>query len=153
MKTTILYSIVFALLLVGCKKETQVKTVPVAQETVPVTDEIKMECYIYNQNGSAISLQVDHSENAISGRLTIGLKEKDLNTGIFEGKIENNILIADYKFQSEGTESTRQVAIQFKDGHAYMGYGEMNEDGTKFKDVSQLKFDSTMPLDKTECAK
>lgn len=154
MKKLLLFSIVI-LLLIGCKnepKETPAPTLPVAEETLPPPAP-KFECYLYNANGSIVSLDVNYEENSVYGSLTYRLKEKDANTGTFTGKIENDILIADYKFQSEGMESMRQVAFQLKDGKAVEGYGEMTEDGTKFKDVSKLQFDSTMPLSSHDCPK
>jgi hypothetical protein len=155
MKTQILFPIIFALLLIGCKKETPppTPTVPIAEETVPQDNDIKTECYLYNEFGSVISLEIDYPENTVSGRMTYALKEKDSNYGVFTGKIENNVLIADYSFVSEGVESKRQIAFQIKDGELFEGYGEMNEDGTRFKDVTKLKFNYTMPLKKVECSK
>jgi hypothetical protein len=151
MKSQIVLALACFALLTGCKKETPAPTVPIAQETLPPTP--KVECYSYNENGSEISIEMHYGKDGIDGNLYYGLKEKDRNQGIFNGRIENNILIADYKFQSEGTESTRQVAFQLKDGKLIEGYGEMNEDGTRFKDVSKLSFTSTMPLTKTDCPK
>ena len=156
MKRQIVFSIVFALLLIGCKKETKetpAKTVPIAEETIPDPNDNKTECYLYNESGSVISLELSHNENNISGNLTYALKEKDSNNGVFIGQIKNNVLIADYKFQSEGTESTRQIAFLIKDNQLFEGYGEMNKDGTKFMDVAKLKFNYTMPLKKTDCPK
>lgn len=156
MNKQLLFSIAFALMLIGCKKEipkTPKPTVPIAEETVPESDEPKTECYLYNEKGSVISLQLSYNENGISGIMTYALKEKDHNFGTIDGKIENGIYIGDYKFLSEGVESTRQVAFLLKDRKAIEGYGEMTADGTKFKNVAKLKFDSTMPLTKTECAK
>jgi hypothetical protein len=46
----------------------------------------------------------------------------------------------------------REVAFIIKDGKLIEGYGELNEEGTTFKDPSQLHFTSTMPLQKTNCS-
>jgi hypothetical protein len=155
MKSQFVLALACFSLMTGCKKETTTetpkKTVPIAEETLPPAP--KIECYSYNENGSVISIELHYGKDGVDGNLYYGLKEKDRNQGIFNGRIENNILIADYKFQSEGTESTRQVAFQLKDGKLVEGYGEMNEDGTRFKDVSKLSFTSTMPLSKTDCPK
>lgn len=150
----LLFAIFFALLLIGCKKEIPENTSPITEEVKSnetKSDKPKEECYSYNAKGSVISLQLHYNENNVSGSLTYALKEKDSNTGFFTGTIKNNILVADYTFQSEGTESTRQVAFQFKDGKVFEGYGDMNQEGTRFKDATKLNFDSTMPLDKTIC--
>ena len=155
MKKQILFSLVFVLTLIGCKKETEEETpeptVPVAEEPVPTV--AKNECYSYKANGSDINMQIEFKGDDLSGTLNYFLAEKDGNAGTFTGKSENDILLLDYTFQSEGVQSTRQVAFKMQDGKLIEGYGEMNEDGTKFKDVSQLKFDSKMPLTKTACSK
>jgi hypothetical protein len=152
MKKEILFSIAFVMLLVGCKKEIkETPTVPIAEEVIP--DEPKLECYLYDESGNAISVQLSYNENNVSGSLTYALKEKDSNNGVFVGQIKDNILIADYTFLSEGTKSKRQIAFQIKDNQLLQGYGEMNEDGTKFKDVAKLKFNATMPLKKQDCPK
>lgn len=38
-----------------------------------------------------------------------------------------------------------------KDNQLIEGYGDLNEDGTKFKDVNSIKDTSTMPLTKVDC--
>lgn len=155
MKKQLLFSFVLVLTLMGCKKETEEetpeKTVPVAEEPVPAV--ATNECYSYKANGTDINMQIETKGNEVSGALNYFLAEKDSNVGTFIGKSENGILILEYTFESEGVQSTRQVAFKSEDGKLIEGYGEMNEDGTKFKDVSQLKFDSKMPLTKTSCAK
>lgn len=155
MKKQILFSLVFVLTLIGCKKETEEETpettVPVAEEPAPVVP--INECYSYKGNGSDINMQIEFKGTEVSGSLNYFLAEKDGNAGTFTGTSEDDILLLDYTFQSEGVQSTRQIAFKMIDGRLIEGYGEMNEDGTKFKDVSQLKFDSKMPLGKMACTK
>lgn len=110
-------------------------------------------CYSYDQNGNAISIQIETTGEDVFGAMAYSLAEKDKNAGFLKGKWEKDILLLNYTFQSEGTQSTRQVAFQLKDNQLIEGYGEMTEEGTKFKDVSQIKFTSTMPLSKTDCPK
>lgn len=151
MNRQLLFSIAFALLLIGCKKEATPTVTPVAEETE--TAPPKMECYAYDANGSKIDLQLQYSSgDEITGTLIYGLAEKDSNKGTIKGKVENNILIADYTFYSEGTASTRQVAFKLEGDKLVEGYGELTQDGTHFKDTSKLNFDSKMPLTKIDCA-
>lgn len=138
------------MLLIGCKKETPATTPAKAtEEKKPVL--LKKECYSYDAKGSKIELRIEYKGSDVTGTLTYALSEKDSNKGTFVGKLENNILLLDYTFQSEGTESTRQVAFQVINNTLLEGYGEMTLDGTHFKDVAQIKFTSTMPLKKIEC--
>lgn len=149
MKKYILLPIVFTMLLTGCKKETPETTTPVTE--VSKTDEPKTECYSFEENGSSVSLKMETIGNEVTGTMVYSLAEKDKNTGTFKGTINNNIILADYTFQSEGVESIRQIAFERKGDKLIEGFGGMNEDGTKFKDVNQLKFNSTMPLSKLDC--
>ncbi len=156
MKTKILISAVCLLFVISCKKEmpaeTPEKTVPVAEETLPEAP--KTECYSVNKNGNIISMELNYQEeNNVSGTLSYALQEKDANVGTFVGQIKDSILVADYTFQSEGVKSTRQLAYKFKGNQIVEGYGDMNENGTRFKDISKLDFDSKMPLIKGDCAK
>lgn len=151
MKSKILFTIAFVTLFISCKKEAPEVTTPVTETVKP--EEPKTTCYSFEENGSSVSLQMETTGKDVAGTMVYALAEKDKNTGTFKGTINNDILIADYTFQSEGVESTRQIAFELKDGQLIEGYGEMNEDGTKFKDVAQIKFDSTMPLSKVECPK
>ncbi len=43
------------------------------------------------------------------------------------------------------------MAFWVKDNQLIEGYGDLNEDGTKFTDVNTIKYTSTMPLTKVEC--
>ena len=150
MKKQIILSLSILFLSVSCKDgDFLVLGKSVTVEPVTATK----ECYEYDQDGNDISMQIETTGKDVIGAMTYSLSEKDKNAGILKGQWKNDILLLDYTFLSEGTESTRQVAFQLKDGQLIEGYGEMTEDGTKFKEVSQLKFTSTMPLSKTNCPK
>jgi len=158
MKKIIFLSVV-AVILTNCKnKETEEVTI---SET-PITETVEAkqialanDCYVYDADGSKIELQITNTQNEISGNLCYTLKEKDSNKGTFKGNLNGAILVADYTFQSEGTESTRQVAFLVKDNQLIEGYGETITEGniSKFKDITALSFTSTMPLTKTTCEK
>ena len=151
-RQTLLFAIFFTMLLTSCKKESAVETTTdttVTKETK--TEILKKECYTYNANGNKVEMQIQYNGNDVVGTLNYNLSEKDSNTGAFVGTLQNNILLLDYTFQAEGMESVRQVAFKLIDDKLVEGYGEMNEDGTQFLDVSKIEFTSTMPLDKFDC--
>ena len=141
---------------IQCKNKEAEKVENPKIET-PVVNEIKLnnDCYVYDANGSKIILEITNSTNEISGNLDYQLKEKDSNKGTFKGTLTNDILLLNYIFQSEGKESSREIAFKVKDNQLIEGFGEIVTEGTnaKFKDVKTLDFSSTMPLTKTDCAK
>lgn len=139
------------MLLISCKKERVVQTTPTVTEEKK-SMQPKTECYTYDANGNLIELQLHYDTDSISGTLNYALADKDSNIGTFKGKLVNNVLIAEYTFQSEGMESVRQVAFQLIGDKLIEGYGDMIEEGTHFKDVTQLKFTSNMPLSKVICS-
>ncbi len=152
MKKQILFSVTILLLLIGCKKGDFI--VFGESESVKGKEtQVLSECYSYEKDGTSISMQIETTGDDVLGAMVYHLAEKDKNAGLLKGKWEKNILLLDYTFLSEGTESTRQVAFALKDGQLIEGYGEMNEDGTAFKDISTLKFNSTMPLSRINCPK
>ena len=130
-------------------KETLME-VPMEEEAA-TTPTLKTGCYTYHQNGNEIRLEITNSDNPVAGNLSYAFAEKDKNTGTFLGEFKDNQLVATYTFQSEGLESKRQVAFMLKDKQLVEGYGEMNADGTMFKDVNSITYSSTMPLSKTDC--
>ena len=152
MKKQIIVSFSIVLLLTACKKVDVVVFGKSASDKEKSNKVIK-ECYSYEKDGTSISMQIETTGEDVLGAMVYNLAEKDKNAGLLKGKWEKNILLLDYTFLSEGTESTRQVAFALKDGQLIEGYGEMNEDGTEFKDISTLKFTSSMPLSKINCPK
>lgn len=121
------------------------------EEEMVMTPTLEKGCYIYNANGSMVNLEITKTDNPVEGNLIYALAEKDKNTGTFNGQFNDGKLVGTYTFQSEGIESKRQVAFMLKDHQLVEGYGELNEDGTMFKDVNSVSYSSTMPLTKTDC--
>lgn len=151
MKSRILFSIAFACVLIGCKKETPAP-VPATKEIIPALGKTSSACYEVNKSGNIISLRINYNDDKVDGTLSYALQEKDKNTGTFEGQIKDSIIIADYTFQSEGVKSVRQIAFKLKGNQAIEGYGDMNDEGTRFKDIAKLNFDGKMPMDKVSCS-
>ena len=86
----------------------------------------------------------------VNGELLYALKEKDRNSGTLTGEIKNDILLADYKFRSEGVFSERQVAFKLTVTTATEGYGEVREtkEKMKFKDLGKLTYGTGLTLKK-----
>lgn len=156
MKNILILSIML-LSLSNCKKASTTESDKTTEVESEMVEEIKAQplskCYAYNANGSKIELQMNTNNNEVNGTLTYELKEKDSNKGTFVGTINDSILIAQYTFQSEGTESVREIAFLIKDDQLIEGYGDITteENKTKFKDINTLKYASNMPLMKTSC--
>jgi hypothetical protein len=106
--------------------------------------------YLFEDGKNLITFVIEENRNEIKGFLTYELAEKDKNSGKFSGKFEDGILIGKYTFKSEGKESVREVAFKVDGDKLIEGYGELNEDGTAFKDASNLNFTSKMPLTKID---
>lgn len=138
-----------ALTLTNCKK----KEVQVDPPKMEMTSSfIPTGCYVFNDTKNVISFEITDNKAEIKGLLAYSLAEKDRNSGNFVGQLNNGVLIGNYTFQSEGTESTRQVAFKINGNKLLEGYGEMNTDGTMFKDTNVLTYPNDMPLIKTPCS-
>jgi uncharacterized protein YxeA len=156
MKKILILSILL-ISLTNCKKATTTESEITTETTNETVEENKTQpspqCYAYNANGSKIELQMSTNNNDVTGTLTYELKEKDSNKGTFVGNIKDSILMGQYTFQSEGTESVREIAFLIKDNQLIEGYGDVITEGntTKFKDKNTLNYSSNMPLMKTSC--
>ena len=139
-------------LLAACNSTPKETKEEVKQDTVK-KDEPTVTCYQYAAAGDTIRLTMLHTGANINGMLLYKLKEKDMNVGTIKGLMRGDVLVADYTFKSEGTESTRQVAFK-KTGNSFVeGYGEsVNVNGVeKFKDVDAIVFSSSMQLQEVPC--
>ena len=158
MKKTMLLLFV-ALMMINCKKkEEKIESSPSSpssseEKTNETRAQIDLGCYVFDDGKNVVSLEITENTAEIKGNLIYDFAEKDKNSGNFHGKLKDGILIADYTFQSEGIETTRQVAFKVNNNTFIEGYGELNNEGTAFKDTSNLSFTSDMPLTKTDCNK
>ena len=110
-------------------------------------------CYQYATAADTITLKLVNMGGTVGGALIYKLKEKDMNAGTINGTLNGDLLLADYTFKSEGTQSTRQVAFK-KTGNTFIeGYGESVEVNgkEKFKDVDSIVFSSSMKLQEIPC--
>lgn len=110
-------------------------------------------CYSYEANGSIIALRITDAGETVTGNLVYAWAEKDRNVGEFTGKIEGDVLIGIYTFQSEGVESKREVAFLIKENTLVEGFGEIEDDGNgiRFADADALDFDGSITLSATDC--
>lgn len=140
-----------AVLMLSCKKEaknTENLTDSQIDTTRIETSAMESGKYLYQKEGDTISLQLQVENGKATGELVYKLKEKDANTGTIEGEIKDNIIIAFYTFQSEGSTSVRQVAFKFTDKGLIEGYGAVEEKEGKvlFKNVNTLNYTDEMIL-------
>ena len=124
-----------------------VKTVE-NKTTTPVAS-----CYSYVKGQDTVTLKVEGLANTVTGKLSYKFYEKDSNKGEFDGQLNGDTLLADYKFMSEGKLSTRQVIFLIKNNIATEGYGNMEEKNGKmvFKDIKGVSFGKGLSLKKVEC--
>jgi hypothetical protein len=151
------YSLLLAPLLctASCTPETSEQT---KNSQKPVTAEVRqvaesLICYAAILGQDSLSLRVKRMDDDVSGDLSYNFHEKDDNSGTFQGRMHGDTLLADYTFQSEGTESVRQVAfLKTADGYVE-GYGDIEDQGGKmvFKNTASLHFDSGTAFKKVPC--
>lgn len=159
MKQLILLTIVLTSLF-GCKsnekKEDTLLKPNMEEEIVPVADKnntsLQLGCYEYITDRDMVKMEITKIEgNTITAKLNYAYAEKDKNEGTFIGILEDDTLIGNYTFMSEGIQSVRDLAFKVNGDEIVEGYGELNDDGTTFKDTSKINYQSTNPLKKTDC--
>ncbi len=143
------YFWIFLLFFIGCKKN-QDLVLPEGVSEMDISG-----CYIYSQDSNYVEMEIINEGEEIIGKLKYALFEKDANTGTIKGRISKGILIADYRFTSEGVQSTRQIAFLIKNNQLIEGYGEVEVNGktANFKNIENLNFSSSnIVLEKQECS-
>jgi hypothetical protein len=110
-------------------------------------------CYAGAVGADSIRLTVTHMGPAVKGELAYRPAEKDRSRGTLSGMMHGDTLLAHYTFQSEGTESVRQVAFLLRGDSALEGYGNMTERQNRqvFKDVRALHFGAGYRAVRTAC--
>lgn len=139
----------------SCKENNENKKTIDKEETQSIIKKeaasLEIGCYAYNDGKSNVNFEITDTGNQIIGNLTYQLYEKDSNKGTFKGAISDDKLFGMYTFNSEGVESSREVAFIIKDNTLVEGYGELNDSGTSFKDKEAINYISKMPLKKAAC--
>lgn len=111
------------------------------------------QCFASINNRDSAYLTLKKDQNRVSGSLSYNIYEKDKNSGVIAGIIKGDTIIADYTFQSEGTNSVRQVVWLKQNDQLIEGFGDVTEVNGKvqFKDISQLTFDSSSSFKPSNC--
>lgn len=122
--------------------------------TPSVPAQVKVtQCYIYTKNRDTVKLKLNTENEELTGDLSYNLFEKDSNKGTIAGEIKGDTIIAEYTFNSEGMQSTREIVFLKRDGKLYEGFGDVDEKSgrTVFKNRAKLKFEDAIVLSLTEC--
>ncbi|MEZ0538579.1 hypothetical protein [Fibrella arboris] len=134
--------------LLGCQQQKQE-----GQEKKVAEAAAGKTCYAYVSQTDTIRLTLRSSGAVVTGNLQYQLAEKDRNTGTISGQMRGDTLLADYRFQSEGVESVREVAFLLNGDTMIEGFGPVADKAGKvvFSPRSRITFSEQFPLTKTTC--
>lgn len=107
-------------------------------------DENVLGCYVQVLGKDVYTLNIKTLNSGMTtGELAFKNFEKDSSSGTFYGKYENEVLLADYKFNSEGSESIRQVAFKKVGDDFVEGFGPVEVAGGReaFTSTSEIVYD------------
>lgn len=141
------------LLVISCGNDKNGNTTKAEQKAPDTNQSSVVNCYQYINAKDTVTLKLIHVGEAITGTLVYNIYEKDKNKGTIQGRMEGDVLIADYTFMSEGVTSVRQVAFKMK-GNSFMeGFGEIETAGNKdvFKNTNSLQFNHAIKLVEIGC--
>jgi membrane-bound inhibitor of C-type lysozyme len=122
------------------------KPASLANNAPAVTEQSIAGTYIGHLANDVYILSIlSEQGESFTGTLDIKNFEKDSSTGTLSGTYKNGYLLADYTFQSEGTESVNWVAFKKVDGGFIRGSGNINpETKTQSIDLNKITFDSSV---------
>lgn len=147
MKARSFFYFFLTFVLVACNSNEQKAKEKVLSITEPLS------CYAYIHNNDTILLSIKIDNNIVTGNLTYNFFEKDDNEGSVNGEIHGDTIFAVYKFQSEGTESEREIAFLKRENTFVEGFGEATYENEKmlFKNRNLINFESNLILEKIPC--
>lgn len=150
----IFYILIAGFAFIACNNDKTVDST-VSETNTPgeKSSENKQECYTGNSGKDTVLLNLKTDGDKISGTLSYKFFEKDSNHGTVEGSMHGDTLLANYRYNSEGTSSVREVAFLKKGTSLQEGYGEKTEkDGSqKFKSPASLEFGKGFILERSDC--
>lgn len=143
-----------ALTLTACQRENSQEDP--SSDSALNTNDVKISetyCYSFIKGNDTAKLNFISTNGITTGELSYHLYQKDKNNGIVEGEMKGDTLIVDYTFNSEGSESVREVVFLKSNNQLIEGFGEVEEkDGkTVFKDRSKLIFGNSIVFKKVDC--
>lgn len=158
MKYHLTLSMFLVFLIAGSCKEApknQSETTPTSEvENKTSLPTLEKTCYLYAKNKDTIKLMLKENKTLVTGEMVYNFFEKDGSHGTFEGIRKGDTIFADYNFEAEGTQSTRELIFLKKDDILLQGYGEVEVDDqhtTVFKKGAKITFDEKFPLTAVSC--
>lgn len=123
------------------------------QSESSATDKPATVCYQLVTAQDTVSMQLMTKGSDAEGALTYNFYEKDRNHGTFTGTFHGDTLLANYTFQSEGTQSIREVAFLRQGDELVEGYSDMEDQNGKFvfTDKATISFAEGIRLKKGSC--
>ncbi|MEO6346854.1 MAG: hypothetical protein ABIO60_03000 [Aquaticitalea sp.] len=137
------------------KKETEEPMTDVKDDSMMDTKKeptLEVGCYVYNEKGDLVRFEITEIDGtSVKGKLNYAYAEKDKNEGTFDGVLTGDKLFGKYTYMSEGVESIRDVAFKVEKDQIIEGFGDLNDDGTTFKDTTKINYQATTPWKKGPC--
>ncbi len=109
------------------------------------------ECFRWVSNKDTVDMRIVRTADNVRGKLRYMWYEKDKSNGTIVGVFKRDTLKADYRFQSEGMESFREVVFVRKGNQLVQGNGEMTERKGKMIFSGKLSFENSISMVKVEC--
>lgn len=142
---------------IACKNDSKQTERIVKEETILNENRnqktLQIGCYEFNNNSTKIEMEITEIKDSVIGKLNFAYEEKATSYGTFVGTLNKNKLLATYSYTSEGIQTIREISYLVKENQLIEGYGDLDDTGTKFKDIDALNYTSRMPLTKVECDK
>lgn len=111
-------------------------------------------CYQMIHGKDTAQMQLITKGASITGNLVFDWAEKDGNKGTLAGKLVDSLIVAQYRFESEGMMSVREEVFKIKDSVLVRGYGEIKEENgvMMYADKANLNYDTIQKFRKVKCS-
>lgn len=148
----------FVLLTMACNQAEPVKESSVhnnATDTITTAAApiILAGCYQMTLKRDSATLDLSIQDTTVTGRLNYIFFEKDQNHGTIKGVLRNDVIYADYTFESEGKTSVREVIFKVSGDTLIPAYGDLTQKDNKviFVNKEALQYNDLHPFIKVAC--
>lgn len=109
-------------------------------------------CYQYTMKRDTYTIDITVTGNAVTGRMAFDNYEKDSSEGFVAGTLNDDILNINYRFNSEGMSSVRNINLKVRGKMLITGIGEEEVvgDSAFIKDPSTIKYEGLI-YSKVDC--
>lgn len=127
---------------------------PGENNTVQTPDSLQVRtmCYAASKDKDSVFATITDNLGSINGKIKFQNADENSNEGDLYGMSNGDTLKLNFRSETGGIVTEKELWFLDKDGRLYQGIGEMDASGEKYKSYRNIKFNG-MQMIPTDCSK